>query len=352
MALPIRVLVVDDSVFVRRVLVRILEEDPDFHVVGTAADGQEALQKVLALQPDVVTMDVEMPRMDGLAALKEIMVSRPTPVVMVSSLTGPATRATVRALSLGAVEVVAKPSGSGTALLTLGADLRKKVRLAASAAMHHLSRLPRPDRSAGKGVVPSRADAVVVVAASTGGPRALGEVIPRLPADLPASVLVVQHMPPGFTRALADRLNDTSSLPVREAGEGDTLQTGTVLVAQAGHHLVVEAGGSLRLDDSPPRHGVRPAADVTLESAARLYGRRTLGVVLTGMGLDGALGLLEIRRAGGHTLAESPETAVIYGMPRAAVEVGAVEEVLPLYRMAERIQELASGWKKDHYRRD
>jgi len=243
------------------------------------------------------------------------------------------------------VEVVAKPAGSLGALF--GEELRRKVRLAAGARLqpslaHSLERTPVGAVKKGKALPTT---ALVVIAASTGGPRALGEILPHLRQDLAAGIIIVQHMPIGFTKALAERLNDISVLTVREAREGDRIEAGTALVALAGRHLVVESAGRIRMDDSPPRHGVRPAADVTFESAARVYGKRCLGVVLTGMGQDGAAGLLEVRRLGGYTIAESAETAVIYGMPRTATEMGAVVEVLPLHRIADHIMEQIDQWQ-------
>lgn len=378
---PIRVLVVDDSAFMRKMLSEILASAPDLEVVGTARDGEDALEKLRVLQPDVITLDVEMPRMNGMAFLEALMQERPTPVVMVSSLTAEGADVTLACLQRGAVDFVLKPSGSiSLDIATVGGEIVAKTRAAAGAQVQRpsaftLSRLAAQAAKTGlNGAVPPRtntpplrlslparplsavasgaaaparespaqpayqrleADTVVVaIASSTGGPAALQEVIPHLPADLNAAYLIVQHLPAGFTRSLASRLDHSSALTVREAQAGDALERGLVLIAPGGRHLELDAKGRVVLNDDPPLWGVRPAADVMMRAVAARFGPRALGVVLTGMGCDGALGVKAIKGAGGLCLAQDEASCVVYGMPRAAFETGALAQVVPLPDMA------------------
>lgn len=344
----VRVLVVDDSAFMRKVLTDLLQSDPVITVLGTARDGQDAVEKFTALQPDVITMDIEMPRLDGFGALREIMARRPTPVVMVSSLTREGAEATVRALALGAVDFVAKPSGSISLNMHVARDeLVAKVKAAAGATpryrrllgeMPALRREAKPERSPENSLPAARR--LVVIGCSTGGPGALHQIIPRLPARLDAGVLVVQHMPPGFTRSLAQRLDELSAVPVKEAEEGDVVVSGQVLVAPGGYHMLVDERRTVRLNQDPAVHGVRPAVDKTLEAVQPLWGDRLIGVILTGMGYDGARGMQAIRRGGGRTIAEDASTCVVYGMPKVVVEMGLAEQVLPVYEIADAIARL------------
>lgn len=336
----IRVLIVDDSAFVRQALQRMLRDDPEIEVVGTAADGKQGLEKVKELRPDVVTLDVQMPRMGGLEALERIMAEQPVPVLLLSSQARQGADVTLRALELGALDFVDKSSVANMNLLQLGDELRAKVRALAHASLARPG-AARPAEAPVAGEAGRPRVEAVVIAASTGGPPALQAVIPRLPQRLPAAVLIVQHMPPGFTRSLAERLALRSRLPVREAQDGEAVGAGQVLVAPAGLHMKLRRRGErvkVWLDEEPRAALHRPSADVLMASAARAYGPRVLGVVLTGMGADGAQGLLAIRAAGGRALAESEETSVIYGMPKAAVEAGAVERSVPLHRVAEEIE--------------
>ncbi len=339
----VRVLVVDDSAFIRYAISRRLGADRQIQVVDTAANGAEAVEKVISLAPDVVTLDVDMPVMDGLEALARIMEHRPTPVVMLSSHTREGAEVTLRALELGAVDFIAKPqNGSAMGIVTLGEDLIAKVKAAARSRLHKTPvRRAESKPFASTPGLGLAAEAVVAIGASTGGPRALYEVIPHLPRDLPCAVVVVQHMPSGFTRALAQRLDAASSLPVVEAAHGEELRTGQVYVAPGDIHLVVDRG-RVRLESGPKVHGVRPSVDVTFLSLASYYGGRTVAAVLTGMGNDGAEGARAIHRAGGKVLAEDESTCVVFGMPRSVIEAGAADEVVPLPRIAERLVELAS----------
>ncbi len=349
----VRVLVVDDSAFMRYVISKELSADPSIQVVGMARDGLDALQKIPQLRPDVVTMDIEMPRMDGLTALDKIMREMPVPVILLSSWTQEGAAFTIRGLELGAADFVPKPSAiQATTSDSVWHQLIGKVKSASSLDGRRLGGRGRPRAAAAPMAVTSqpssvqaqpkglaKAERVVVIGTSIGGPRALFEVVPRLPADLPAGVLLVQHMPPGFTRSLASRLNDVSHLPVREASEGDHVLTGSALLAPGDFHMTVRRGGRIALEKSPPVHGVRPSVDITMEAAASVYGASTFGVVLTGMGVDGTSGSLAIRRVGGQVVAEDESTCVVYGMPRSVVEAGAANRVVRLEAVADAIIE-------------
>lgn len=329
----IRVLVVDDSLFMRAAIKKWLEADPRVEVVGVAKDGLEALDRVEELAPDVITMDFNMPRLDGAAAVREIMKRRPTPVVMLSAHTREGARETFEALAAGAVDFLTKPSGEVSAdFARIGPTLIDKVVAAASARPRALAPATPPAPKPGASLVtwPPTGPKVVVIGISTGGPSALSRVLPALPGDAPFALLIVQHMPAQFTAALAERLNAQSSLTVREAKEGDRPRQGVALVAPGDRHLEVGDGGVLHVTDGPEVNGCRPSVDVTMKSAARVFGRRAIGVLMTGMGRDGADGLLAIKKAGGRTLAQDKDSCVIFGMPRAAIEQNAVDEVVSL----------------------
>jgi two-component system chemotaxis response regulator CheB len=320
----IRVLIVDDSPFMRRSLERLLARMAGVTVVGGAADGIEALKLALELRPDVITMDVEMPRMDGVTAVSEIMRTVPTPIVMVSTLTAAGTDTTLRALEAGAVEVIAKPSGLSHELANVGEKLAEAVTRASFAHVHRrrpLSLTPRHAGPPGGSTISNIPSAqVVVIGSSTGGPPALTEVVPHLPQDLNAGVLVVQHMPAGFTKALARRLDSLSPLEVVEASEGDVVCAGRVLVAPGDFHMRVGSDRRVRLDQSPSLHGVRPSVDITLDSVTEVYGRHASVAILTGMGRDGADGAARLEQAGGRVFTQDEATCVVYGMPRVTKE--------------------------------
>ena len=335
----LRVLVVDDSLFMRAAIAKTLAAGP-FDVVGQARDGTEALAQVTKLAPDVITMDFNMPGMNGADTVRAIMQQRPTPVVMFSAHTRQGARETFDALAAGAVDFVTKPAGEVSTDLTRIADELTRKLLAAASARPRVAATPQPPpRPSGQfsariatspGVLPR----VCVIAVSTGGPAALSEVIPALPADLRLAVVVVQHMPAAFTAPFAERLNAASNVAVREAQEGDRPEAGEVLVAPGNKHLEFDAKGLVTLTDEAPVNGCRPAADVTMQSAARVFGRRALAVVMTGMGKDGAAGALAIKKADGKTCAQDELSSVIYGMPKAAIEAGAIDEVVPLADIA------------------
>lgn len=339
----IRVLIVDDSALMRKLLGDILSSDARVEVVGTARDGLDGLEKIALLSPDVVTLDVEMPRMDGLATLEEIMRRRPLPVVMVSSLTQEGAEVTLKALSLGCVDFVGKPSGSiSTNIRVVGAELISKVVMASTARVRR-SRMgvERPEPVQGS-VPPRRAPVIpgaklrreiVAVAASTGGPVALHQLLAGLPGNFPLPIVVTQHMPKGFTSLFAKRLDAVSELTVVEGADGLALKPGLVVIAPGGSHLLVRRRGAeafCELSDAPPVLSVKPSANIMFLSVADEFGGNVLGVVLTGMGRDGADGAVALREKGARIIAESRETCVVYGMPRAVVEAGGADEVLPL----------------------
>ncbi|HYW30796.1 MAG TPA: chemotaxis response regulator protein-glutamate methylesterase [Gemmatimonas sp.] len=358
---PSRVLVVDDSAFMRRLVSDVVSSSGEFTVVGTARDGEDALHQVAALDPDIVTLDVDMPSVDGLDALRRIMRTSPRPVVMLSGggVDGGAA-ATIRALELGAVDFVRKPSGAISLDLDEVRDrLLDALRAAACtnretliAQRRDLMPDRRPQRSGGIDTnstdafsIARHATGVVCIAASTGGPAALARVIPRLPRFEQCAVLIVQHMPAGFTVSFATRLHGLSRLSVHEARDGEALLAGHAYVAPGGRHMRL-AGmlGSpvLRLDDGPTEWGVRPAADPLFLSASALFGRAVLGVVLTGMGRDGAAGLQAIRQAGGLGVVQDRDSAVIAGMPEAALRLAGADYVESLESIADVIGELVA----------
>lgn len=341
-----RVLVCDDSPLLRRVLTQMLTEG-GLDVVGEARDGIELVDRVRELRPDVVTLDVEMPRRDGLEGLRALMATCPVPVVMVSSLTGAGTAATVAALEAGAVDAVCKPALRLTpaAWGPVRDELVRAVTAAAGARVGALSRAPRPARpgAALAGRASAAGGPLVVIASSTGGPRALAALVPRLPAPLGAGVIVVQHMPQGFTASLARRLDETAQLTVREARARDVIDPGTLLIARAGSHLEITGRGRVALSDAPPVGALRPRADITIEGAARHYGRHVLTVVITGMGQDGLAGCRAVRTAGGRVLAEHASSAVVWGMPGAVVEAGLADAVLPLEAIPLGIAEMVAS---------
>ncbi len=344
--MTIRVLVVDDSSFIRKRIAEILVQEPDIEIAGYAANGAEAVRKAMELRPDVITMDVEMPVLDGLGAIQAIMQEAPRPIVVVSAHAAPGSGQAIRALELGALEVVGKPSLDDVAGLgAMGPALLAALAAAAAAdptRVPALSAPARPARPAG-GAARQPARVAVAIAASTGGPRALAEVMPRLATGGGAAVLIVQHMPPGFTRSLADRLNELSVFAVTEAEHGAAVLADTAYVAPGGYHMRVARAGdatSIQLDVGPPIWGVRPAADVLFESVAAAFGPSAIGVALTGMGRDGAAGLAAMREAGGHGLAQDRSSAVVWGMPHAALASGGAEEVVRLGDLARRLNQL------------
>ncbi len=337
----IRVLIVDDSALMRSLLRELLMTQPDLEVVGAAPDPHVARELIKQLDPDVLTLDVEMPRMNGLDFLEKLMRLRPMPVVMVSTLTEQGSEVTLRALELGAVDFVTKPKlGLASQLPEMIEEIGEKIRVAARARIRRRTlggATPvRPTPIAGH--VFGTTERVICVGASTGGTEALKEFLSRLPANAPA-VLITQHMPEHFTRPFAERLNGLSAMTVKEAAHDERVLPGHAYVAPGHSHLRVVRSGAyyyIALSQEAPVNRHRPSVDVLFMSAAEALGPNGLGVILTGMGRDGAAGLLAMRQAGAFTIAQDEETCVVYGMPRAAIEVGAVQEVLPLQDIARR----------------
>ncbi|WP_126426409.1 protein-glutamate methylesterase/protein-glutamine glutaminase [Brevibacillus marinus] len=364
----LRVLVVDDSAFMRKVISDILAADPQIEVIDRARNGLECIAKVKALQPDVVTLDIEMPLLNGLEALERLMQEHPLPVVMVSSLTREGADATIRALELGAVDFITKTSGSiSLDIHTVAQEIVEKVKAAGLAKHRFLKRkLPvspsplhtnnavqRAHRPSGGAPPDSRRHAgaapnkLVAIGTSTGGPRALQTVLTSLPRHFPAAIAIVQHMPPGFTQSLARRLDMLCEIRVVEAADGQLMEAGTAYIAPGGYHMeiVQESGGKLAisLNQSEPRGGHRPSVDVLYESISKLQQVDKWAVIMTGMGSDGTRGLRLIKETGQVTsIIEHESSCVVYGMPRAAIQAGLADKVVPLERIAETLIQLVN----------
>jgi two-component system chemotaxis response regulator CheB len=330
-------------------LTTILQEDPGIQVVGTAINPLIAREKIKALKPDVLTLDIEMPGMDGITFLEKLMRLHPLPVVMVSSHTEKGAAATLRALDLGAVDFVAKPQGNVREGMTHGLmdEIREKVRAAAGAHVRTASPAPRAGGSPFRrspDVLPAFREGIIAIGASAGGTQAIAEIMAKLPRPTPG-IAIVQHMPPKFTASFADRLNSQCDMEVREAKSGDRLKPGVALVAPGGYHMeIMRAGGgyAVRVYEDEPVNRHRPSVDVLFNSTARIAGANALGIILTGMGSDGARGLQAMRMAGAHTIAQDEKSSVVFGMPEQAIRHGAVCEVVSLERIAERIIEWAN----------
>ncbi len=344
----IRVLVVDDSAFMRTAISKMVRSDSGLEVIDTARDGLEAIEKVAALRPDVVTLDVEMPRLDGISALRRIMAETPLPVIMVSSLTNDGAQATFDALDIGAVDYIPKQlSYVSLDIVKIKEQLIQKIK-AAVMSRRFRRRVapppvaPRPDSARTAQVrPPTHPLTIVAIGTSTGGPRALQDLLPLLPADFPVGIVIVQHMPAAFTCPFAQRLNGLSKIEVKEAAEGDEVLPGLVLIAPGSHHVVLSRHGlarfSIRLTDEPSNLLHKPAVDVMMLSVAEYMGRSTLGVILTGMGNDGLRGMAMIKQKGGYTIAQDEESCVVYGMPKAIVDGKLADMVVPLEKVASSI---------------
>ena len=348
----IRVLIVDDSAIVRKILSDTLSAEPDLLVVGALPDAVVAGERVTELRPDVVTVDIDMPRVDGITFLRELMATRPLPCIVISSVAQRGCDRAVEALEAGAVEVLAKPAGPFS-VGELRQSLPQKVRAAAQTRVFRKSRSAPAARSARPLSASMRppAGTLIAIGASTGGTEAIREVLQGLPANCPP-VLIVQHIPPMFSKSFADRLNQSCAMSVREAKDGDLIETGVTLVAPGGLHMLVRrvsSGLQVKLNAGPRICYQRPSVEVLFQSIAQTAGVKALGVILTGMGNDGAAGLRQMREAGAHTIAQDEATSVVYGMPREAVRLGAAAHVLPLGRIAPAVSDwcgrLASEWR-------
>jgi two-component system, chemotaxis family, protein-glutamate methylesterase/glutaminase len=351
----IKVLCVDDSALIRSLMTEIINDQPDMTVVATAPDPLVARELIKQHNPDVLTLDVEMPRMDGLDFLEKLMRLRPMPVVMVSSLTERGNEITLRALELGAVDFVTKPKvGIRDGMLEYAEKLADKIRAAARArvqARHVAPHAPGAASAAAQGAHPAAAPApmlnnpllstekLIIVGASTGGTEAIREVLTPLPPDAPA-VMIAQHMPPGFTKSFAQRLNTLCRITVKEAEHGERVLPGHAYIAPGHAHLLLARSGAnyiAHLSDEPPVNRHRPSVDVLFRSAAQHAGKNAIGVILTGMGRDGAAGLLDMRRAGAYTFAQDEASCIVFGMPREAIAMGAADDVAPLSDMSRRV---------------
>ena len=363
---PIKVMVVEDSAYMRYVISEFLESCPEITVVEKARDGVDAMEKLKRTMPDVITLDIQMPRMDGLQFLEQIRKIYRIPTIMVSSLTFEGAEDTIRALELGAVDFVPKPSGVlAMTIEQLREEIIAKVKMASQikpmaladpdavcpvASQDESEAQDTPDCAVstrpGIKVIPGRDNLaerittlkkIVAMGCSTGGPRALTEIIPLLPADIPACIIVVQHMPPKFTASLAERLDALSEIDVKEAANGDKIRPGIVYIAPGDYHILAGKNDVIYLNQDPQQHGVRPSVNVLMSSVATIYGKRSIGVILTGMGTDGRDGTKAVKEQGGYVLAEHENSCVVYGMPRAAIEAGSVDRVVVLPQMADEL---------------
>lgn len=358
----IKVFIAEDSLTVTMILQKIFASDEDIQVIGTARNGKEAVDKVRMLRPDIVTMDIRMPVMDGFEATKQIMTLCPTPILVISASVGKEDmNIAFNAIRAGALDIVEKPKGNlAMDYENIGRDLIKKIKILAGVKVfHHVSSAVRPRKTAPEETaavqVPvkqihasrreekhkklslSRPVEVVAIASSTGGPSALMKILRHLPADLSCPVVIVQHICEGFGQGFVDWLNKECAIHIKTAERGEMLMPGTVYVAPDGYHLLIDPGKIVRLSKSMPINGLRPCATLMMESVARHMGAATIGVILTGMGRDGADGMKAIKEAGGATIAQNQETCVVYGMPREAVELGVVDKILPIERIAEEV---------------
>ena len=346
----IRVLVVDDSALMRKLIPTILERDPSIEVVGTAMDGAFALKKIEELRPDVITLDLEMPRMDGLEALRLIMRRAPIPVIVFSTHSKEGAYSTFKALALGAIDFVAKPRDAAAGHLdAIAVQLIEKIKIAKRVGGGKVRpsvavEIAPPQKKPARATLPP--NRIIAIGISTGGPNALQFLLSQIPADFSASILIVQHMPEGFTEMFANRLNECCALEVQEARSGDLLLAGRVLICPGNRHMMVRRmprGDMAILSDGPPVNGHRPSADVLFHSVAREFALTSVGVIMTGMGDDGSEAIREVHDRGGKTIAESSESAIIFGMPAEAIKTGAVDEVLSLSAIPQAIRKLCTG---------
>ena len=342
----IRVLIIDDSALVRKLLTEILSSDPQIEVIGSAPDPIIAVRKIQTLKPDVITLDIEMPKMDGLTFLGKLMKMNPMPVLMFSSLTQQGAEATMKALSLGAIDFVTKPKIKLSENMDdLRSEITAKVKAAATAKLKKAiapALMVPPKYGVDEVLAISKTtpvrdgEKVLVIGASTGGTVAIEQILNKLPGDAPPT-LIVQHMPPLFTRSFAQRINELTEMEVAEAKDGDRLRQGTALIAPGGQHMILNKGPKgnyVTVKDGPPVNRHKPSVDVLFRSAANTLGKNAIGIIFTGMGDDGAKGLKEMKNAGAFTIAQDEDTCVVFGMPKVAIEMGGVEKILPLGSIA------------------
>jgi two-component system chemotaxis response regulator CheB len=345
----IKVLIVDDSSFMRKALAQLLASEQSIEVIATAADGREAIQKVDQLRPDVILLDIEMPVMDGLTTLAHIMAECPTPILMLSALNKGDANIAIKSLEYGAVDFLAKPSGViSYDIDKLSKEIVDKVKAAAAVNVHKM-RLPLPDeRYQTQKRGPGKRKELVIIGASTGGPKAVAQLLSGFPRDISAAILVVQHMSPAFISSFAERLKWCCPLTISIAKNGESLKEGQILLAPGSYHTTIGTNGSgniICLSKKTGDEEIYPSIDRAMESAAKTYGDRALGVLLTGLGTDGARGLKAIKGAGGSTIAEDESTCVVFGMPRAAIEMGCVDEIVPLPHISRAVLKILMNTK-------
>lgn len=350
-----KILIIDDSAFTRKVLSTIIEEDGRLEIVGIAKNGKEGMEMAIKLEPDVISTDIEMPVMDGLTMIKELMAVRNIPIVVVSSLSKEGAKETIQALEYGAFDFIAKPSSIfGLRTDEVFAEYKEKVFVAANSRREKITRVsqvkaespsfltPKQDKTVVKAQGQTSASKIVAIGTSTGGPKALPEVLCSLPANFGAGIVIVQHMPPGFTKSLANRLDQLCAIRVKEAEDGEVIQNGTAYIAPGDRHLkVVEKLGKYYavLDDGPKKGPHKPAVDVMMQSLAALPPRKVIGVIMTGMGSDGCEGMAELKNANQtHIIAQNEESCVVYGMPRAVINKNLADEIVPLNQIAQAIK--------------
>ena len=341
--MPIRVLVVDDSATVRRLISEALAKDKDLNIVGTAKDGIEAVSLASHLRPDLITMDLNMPRMNGITATEQIMAYYPARILVFSGLLASDVDLAFQAISAGAVDIMEKPANirdSKVAEALIG-----KVKLISKVSVRtHLRGRVQADTAHSQLILSSHATdtkgnaRIVAIGASTGGPKALRKILSVIPANFPVGIVIVQHISSGFSTGLAHWLNKESQITVKVAEQGDTVEAGLALIAPHGFHILIQQGGKVRLNKGLPVEGNRPSASVLLSSVAKVYGKKAIGVILTGMGIDGATGLAEVKAAGGQTIVQDEQSSDIFGMPKAAIELGAAEKVLPIEKIGSHLR--------------
>lgn len=336
----IDVLIVDDSAFMRKVLSDILSEDPEINVLETASNGDEAINKTSLLRPDVITMDVEMPKLDGINTVKRIMKNYPTPIIMISAYTKKGAYKTIEALEAGAVDFVEKPGGTiSLKIRNVKQEILEKVKIAKDV---NLPGLKRKNSKIKWSNLKTEIKTLIIIAASTGGPQSIYVLLSQLPKNFPSSIIIIQHMPEGFTNAFAKRLNEKCKIKVKEAKNDDTLKEGEALIAPGGFHLELDNNNKIKLNKKFPFHGIRPSADITMSSASDAFNGKIIGIILSGMGKDGSIGIRNIKRKGGIIIAQNKESSIVHGMPKAAFDTGFVDHVLPLSKITSKLSEIVS----------